>query len=227
MLKQIADRIAGVAKEEGLGSLLRKCVTGAKRLTRREGTSAFDNRTHLDTDGEVPLWRLKISSENAKFGCKYQASDPAFFLDALASVPAEFRDLTFIDLGCGKGRALVLASEYGFKKVIGVEFSSELAEIARRNLSTAGVAADVVEADACRYCLPQSDLLVYMYNPFGKPVMESVVRNLVKWGKTATNLAFVAYVNPIYREPFESAPEFQVILKNKNLCVWKFRNVSN
>src|SRR6185503_12151373 len=42
---------------------------------------------------------------------------------------------TFIDFGCGKGRVVHQAARWPFRRVIGVEVSPELAEIARAGLA--------------------------------------------------------------------------------------------
>ncbi|MBZ5489392.1 MAG: class I SAM-dependent methyltransferase [Acidobacteriia bacterium] len=49
-------------------------------------------------------------------------------------VPAALQDFTFIDLGSGKGRALLMAAQYGFKRIIGVEFMPELHRVAQENI---------------------------------------------------------------------------------------------
>jgi SAM-dependent methyltransferase len=93
------------------------------------------------------------------------------------------RTATFIDVGCGKGIALLVASQYAFAKIIGVEFSSDLAEVARKNVRnyrgprvTRNI--DVHCMDATDFEFPAGPLLVYFFNPFDKPVMERVLQNL-------------------------------------------------
>jgi SAM-dependent methyltransferase len=100
----------------------------------------------------------------------------------IAGVPAAGR--TFIDFGCGKGRELLLASDYPFDCIIGVEFSPELVEVARRNLATCKNPNQIshniciVAADAASYQLPEDPLVLYFYNPFNALVMQSVMSNL-------------------------------------------------
>ena len=80
-------------------------------------------------------------------------------------------DDVFIDLGCGMGRAVLLAARYPMKRVIGVELSDDLARIAQENVDHARenlVARDVeiVQADVLEYELPDDVTIVYLYNPF-------------------------------------------------------------
>src|ERR1700712_4104808 len=43
----------------------------------------------------------------------------------------------FIDIGCGKGRALCVAAQYRCKKVTGIDFSKEFCAAATKNLNAA------------------------------------------------------------------------------------------
>jgi SAM-dependent methyltransferase len=220
MLREVASRVLRVLREEGLTTLAYKAAMLAK-YSLRQRDDKFDVGRNIDTTREIPLWRLRIHSENAKFGFRYQPSDPAFFLDVLRAVPADFKDLTFIDLGCGKGRVLLMAFQQGFKKVVGVEFSHELVAIAKANMTAAGTAAEVVEGDASEFQFPDENLLVYMYNPFGCPVMDSVIKNLLMWRQTTNKMAFIAYLNPKYRDKFDVVPEFSQVLSEGRVCLWR------
>lgn len=81
------------------------------------------------------------------------------------------------------GRAVLLASEYGFKAVVGVELHPVLARIARKNVNiwrTAGrkgASIRIVEGDAAEFALPDGPLVVFMFNPFGAPVMRRLLKN--------------------------------------------------
>ena len=85
---------------------------------------AFDLRHGVQTAGIVPKWRLLLSSANARHGIRYQPIDETELLTALDFLSDDPAKLTFIDLGCGKGRALIVAERYGFQRVIGVEHKS-------------------------------------------------------------------------------------------------------
>jgi SAM-dependent methyltransferase len=149
------------------------------RLGRGDTTDGFDLKYGTDTGGKIALWNFKIDSPNAVFGVKYQATGEEELAEAISFLDDHPQNLTFIDLGCGKGRALLVAARLGFKQVIGVEFAHELAGIARKNLGVMRIPnAAVVEADAAEYRFPDNDMVVYLYNPFSKEVMEKVLENL-------------------------------------------------
>ena len=71
---------------------------------------------------------------------EYRAAiEPARFRKVLASLQIAFHDYTFIDFGSGKGRALLLASEFPFKRIIGLEFSPELHGTQKKILRATGL----------------------------------------------------------------------------------------
>ena len=70
------------------------------------------------------------------------------------------RECVFVDIGSGKGRVLLIASMYGFSKVVGIEFSGPLCLLARRNIDTfrkrvaLPAPIEVIEADAVKVHIP-------------------------------------------------------------------------
>lgn len=140
----------------------------------------FDTRYGTETGGVEPLWKFQISSPNAHFGAGYQATREQELLDALDFLREDLRSFTFIDLGCGKGRTLLVAAQRGFELILGVEFVPELANIAKANIAKRRIAnAAIVQADAATYLFPDSDMIVYLYNPFSQEVLRKVIANLL------------------------------------------------
>jgi predicted RNA methylase len=221
---RIFERLFAIVEDKGVYGALGHTKIMIRNALRPKARDSFDAELKVDTAREVPLWRLKIPSKNANRGFRYQTVAPSVFFDALAMVPADLRDFTFVDLGCGKGRTLILAGMRGLTKVVGVEFSPDLAAIARRNISRVGVSAEIIEMDASDYNPPNGYLLIYMYNPFGTPILRAVAQNLLEWRRrNATSVGFVVYVNPLCEEVFESFPEFELIGRRDRIRVWKLR----
>jgi len=104
-----------------------------------------------------------------------------------------------------------------------VEFSPELCAIARKNLTCAGAGADVVEGDASRYEFPEANLLIYMYNPFAEPVLDSVCDNLIHWRRKHAKEGYIAYLNPRHSACFERRSDFEVVTKTAEAQVWRIR----
>jgi SAM-dependent methyltransferase len=162
---------------------------------------AFDREHGVDTAGIVPLQALAIDSANRDLGHRYQASDAAGFRALMAQLALPAEELTFVDLGAGKGRAMLLASELPFRRVVGVEFAPELCEVARRNVESFQSAAqrcrefEVVCADAAGYELPDEPTLVYIYNSFEEPLMRAVLANVRRSADERPRKLLLALVN--------------------------------
>ncbi len=144
----------------------------------------YDLVHSVDTHTIVQLAKLEVVGKNKALGYMYFPTLPK----SMHALFKHLKDLdplttTFIDVGCGKGISLLVASRYPFKKMVGVEFSRELCRIANQNIenyrgSRASTNAEVLCMDATEYTFPNGKLIVYFYNPFDKPVMEEVLHNL-------------------------------------------------
>ena len=109
----------------------------------------------------------------------YEPVPPGDFAALLALVPAaDIERATFVDVGCGMGRALLLASEYPFHAIVGIEVSPALHELARENIANAVGFQQrcrdvrVIRADARIARYPAGPLVIFLYNPFDAPALE-------------------------------------------------------
>src|SRR5262249_22968770 len=122
-----------------------------------------------------------------------------------------YEDFIFIDFGSGKGRTLLLASEYPFKRIIGVEMSEKLHVVAQKNIEIYQSKTQKCKkfqlecADATSYSLPVENTLFYLFDPFRPPVMESVLNNIGQSLKKHPRTIFVAYVNPSHSVVLEES----------------------
>lgn len=215
----LAMKVAQTLRQDGLRLTFRKALTSFQHNTAR---NEFDLKYGTATGGTTPLWKCQITSPNRCFGVRYQATDEQELVDAVNSLRESLETFSFIDLGCGKGRTLVVAANLGFGRVIGVEFARELVEIAKENLARKSIAnGDVVHTDAALYPFPKGDLVVYLYNPFSKEVMQKVIVRLRESG--ARNL-YVIYNNPKCAEVFDSSgflSRFGCPPQRPNIQIWK------
>jgi SAM-dependent methyltransferase len=164
--------------------------------TAADGCDTFDIERGTDTSGILGLWRFKIDSPNAKHGVQYGTVSENHIKCLLDPLP---RSATFIDLGCGKGRPLIVASEMGFKNVIGVEFVKDLAEIARNNLAKMSLCGTIIYKDVIQYELPNGPIAIYLCNPFDHTVMSAIADKM----RRRKRELWVIYINPRYREFFD------------------------
>ena len=140
--------------------------------------SAFDTRHDVDTDGEIPVGQLGMPADIAAQAERYMPTDERLLEVAVAFAGIEPTRFSFVDLGCGKGRALILAARLRFRRLIGVEIGPALAGIARANLARLGVAAEVHTGDAARFVFPPGPVVLFLFNPFKAATIGAVIEAL-------------------------------------------------
>lgn len=221
----------------GLAATLKDMVA---YLFEQAWSNQFDEKYGVSTSGYVEPENSGIEDEEARtFASRYVATDERVmnhvFDKALAGLNA--RDFSFVDLGCGKGRTLILAAQRPFKRVIGVELSPDHSKIARQNVerylaSKHPVACRDVRVDcanATEYAFPEGDLFVYMYSPFQVPVLRTVADNLVRLQAESGRRILVAYSCPSEEVVFEQHAgfvkrmEYQVISYDSSWNLWECR----
>jgi predicted RNA methylase len=172
----------------------------AIRLLRER---SFDRRYGVDTRGPLPL-NERGEGRDAE---PYEGVAPRLF-NKIKRLNVDPEALTFIDIGCGKGKALVLAGDYRFRRVIGIELAEELAKVARENLRVRGIRGQVDAIDATRMQFPDEPLLVFLYNPFGEVTLRAVLEQLQKSLRASPRVAFVVYAYPRQNHVFADFPDF-------------------
>ena len=122
---------------------------------------------------------------------------------------------TFIDLGSGKGRALLLAAMYPFARIVGAEVQPELDAIARQNIERFADGAqrcrhiESLCADAREYVFPSTNLVLYLFNPFPDYVLREVLANLAASARNTPRSIFVIYNAPFEQHEFARVSELQ------------------
>ncbi|MGO9336215.1 MAG: class I SAM-dependent methyltransferase [Terracidiphilus sp.] len=157
----------------------------------------FDAEFGVRTSGLVAGRHLRSGHRHDRHVTAYYGIAPSVFHALIArwrkSRPgAAMGATTFVDLGAGMGRAVLLASELEFKAVLGVELHPALARIARKNLRLWRAAGRerspvcIVEGDAVEFALPAGPVLVFLFNPFGSAVLRRLLKT---WRKPLTRRA--------------------------------------
>jgi SAM-dependent methyltransferase len=168
---------------------------------------ADDRRTGYNTVSERWGSPPEVSHHDAVRYDKSARKDFQELMTDLQLSPAKF---TFIDLGCGKGAALLFALERGFDSVIGVEFDPKLVYIAKKNLEKfisakqLGRGFRVIQIDAANFDFPVSRSVVYLYNPFGVGTLRAVLRRLESSLVASPREVMVAYLNPVHRTELDN-----------------------
>ena len=134
-------------------------------------------------------------------------------LDCLAA-RQDLAACTFVDLGCGKGKPLLVAATYPFRRLVGVDISPACVAVARRNLAryrpqpVDPSRVELLTLDAEDFVFPDEPLVVYLFNPFPGAVLERVVAHLEASLRERPRPAAVAYVNPHTLAPLVASPLF-------------------
>jgi predicted RNA methylase len=137
--------------------------------------------------------------------------DPGEMEAALASLAIEHGRFTFVDLGSGKGRALLMAALLPFRRIIGVEFAPALhrqsLENVRRFVHEEQRCRDIEPLcmDAATFEFPEEPLVIFMYNPFGPEVMREVVGRVLDSLRRAPRELYVLYANPFHADLWTEA----------------------
>lgn len=175
-----------------------------------ERVHPFDRDHGTDTSGVVSAEALPLDEAARAHAICYAGSQPGVLRAALETLPS-LSNCTFVDLGCGKGRALLVASEWAFRDIVGVELSPGLAAVARRNaarmaeLHPGRTAIRVVVADASTFPLPAGDLVVFLYHPFGAELVARVVSGIEAALAAEPRRLYVVYYNPVAGECFDAS----------------------
>ncbi len=125
----------------------------------------------------------------------YEPSRPSMFLDLIFRLPIEHCRFTFIDIGTGKGRPLLLALRFPFRRIIGVEGSPGLAAVALQNTASHD-RIEVVCADATEYQLPRGNLVIYLYNLFGYATLREFLTAVERSLRNAPRQIYIVYYIP-------------------------------
>jgi SAM-dependent methyltransferase len=170
----------------------------------------FDVEYGTDTSGFVPTENLPSSPFTKNHVSIYGGSQPSIIRAALRELPP-LQTFTFIDLGCGKGRPVMVAAEFPFKEAIGIELAPELAECGRQNVElfrarVPGACPMRIETgDAVDCAFPVGDLVIFLYNPFGAELMRRVADNIERTLAAGPRQLFVVYYNPVQAQCFDAS----------------------
>jgi histone methylation protein DOT1 len=182
-------------------NFLRDSTPEAQR--RRYGDVEYDWEHRVDTTSATVGWRDRLLGH---FHSPYQPTEAELFHQMLSALDINFVDFTFIDLGSGKGRTLMMASDYPFRRIFGVELLPNLDRIAQENLrrykseSQKCFRLEATCGDAQAFEFPAEPLLLYLFNPLPPAGLARVIRNLERSLQEHSRPVFVLYHNPEHEE---------------------------
>jgi SAM-dependent methyltransferase len=173
----------------------------------------FDWRYGTDTGRRTPVWNPVPPDGALAHDLLHQPTKARPLRRLLESLNLPL-SRGFVDLGSGKGRALLVAAQHGFRDITGVEFSGRLCDCARRNAArfaqTQGLPAriEVVCGDAGAYAFRPDQEVLFLYNPFDEVVLGRVLANLRRSLAEAPRTFWLLYANPVHGKTVESCGLF-------------------
>lgn len=177
-------------------------------LIYRTTNSYYERRLGVDTRGF-------IKPENLGFGnAEFHAYDPIAYravYSMLERIPLEKSESTFLDYGAGKGRVIVVAATFPFKRVIGIELSTSLLAEANNNVKKMrhkrAASVNLYQVDATQYAVPKDVNVIYFYNPFKGQVLHDVIDNIYDSYRQYPRKIYILYFNNDH---------FEKIIANQN-----------
>ncbi len=175
------SRAWALLRRDGAGAVARALRRRVASRLARLGDGTFDRRWGLDTRGIVETFEMEdVRSPNRVHGLRYEPTPVRPLRRVLREAGIPLRG-TFVDMGCGRGRVLVVAAEHGFERIVGVDYSPRLCETAQSNAARYRARGgrpsriEVVCADAAQWQPPDDATIFYFFHPFHAPVFARVL----------------------------------------------------
>jgi hypothetical protein len=206
-----------------LGALSRILQTGKKH--------PFDRAYGVDTGGLI-----YADPPHNQDNAGYYATAPSLFHCAvqrwsatLAGSGYTISDYALVDIGAGKGRVVMMASEYAFREVVGVELNPGLANVARKNLRKFGrkrrsglpglqhqetwgtPLAQIIDGDALTMPLPDGPVVLFFFNSFEREMVRMWLDRLIDAAALRSAPIDLIYVHPEHRELFLQTPGMELL----------------
>jgi hypothetical protein len=192
-------QLIALMRQHGLRKSFDFAAHNVRHIIAHRLALRWDREHGVDTAGSIQLHALTITGPNKDFGNESVCTSPKSFDFMMQSLPRDLADHTFIDIGAGKSRTLLLASRYSFAKIVGVEFAKELVDCSQRNIASFKSEwqkcrdIEIVEADAMQFEFPNAPLVLFFYNPFSQNVFDAVLNNIIASLKARKRNCYVVY----------------------------------
>ena len=211
-------RLAAEAAE-----FLRDSTPARKRS--RYGDLDFDWEHQVNTSAGPVGHRTRFAAVLG--GSPYQPSEPALFHEMLDALALDWPQFTFIDIGSGKGRALLLAADYPFHRIVGVEIVPELHQAAVDNIRCYRgprqqcFALESVCGDAREFEIPAEPLLLHLFNPLPEPALQGFLARVEKSLAQHPRPVYVLYQNTLLEHTLANRPAWQKVGGTHQYAVYR------
>lgn len=198
-------------RRHGLTETLRLIPKNLAEVLRGFLNRRFDTKYRIETAGVVYQSNLTCEGNNQQHAVWYEPTPIKTLKAIFATLPTDLSKFTFVDFGSGKGRAILYASTYGFRRIIGVEFALELHHSAKqnirsyRNLRQKCFDVESVCTDAAQFELPPGPCVLYFFHPFREEVMRQVLAHIERSYRAHPRKLILLYYHPQMSHVLESA----------------------
>jgi SAM-dependent methyltransferase len=163
----------------------------------------------IDTTGFDELKTLQKQGIDISHATIYMPVNFFLIEKVMDEINKQSHNKIFLDIGCGKGRAMAVAAHYGFKKITGIDFSKKFIECAEANMDLVkkkipDIQYKVILQDAFYYEIPSDVTFFFLFNPFDEVIMSKVVSNILQSQIKNPRTIWVAYISPLYKDLFSS-----------------------
>jgi SAM-dependent methyltransferase len=189
---------------------------------RRYGDMEYDWEHRVDTTAAT------VSARDRFIGLlnsPYQPTDPELFKEMMAELPVRFEEFTFIDVGSGKGRTLLIAADYSFRRIVGIELLPALHCVAQQNIASYPRTAQIelICTDASSFQFPAEPLVIYLFNPLPRLSLVKMVTNLERSLLSSPRAAWIVYHNPLEQDVILQSGRFRkaAATDSYSVLVWE------
>jgi hypothetical protein len=228
-MASLVQRLRTTFEKHGVAGTVKRIPRLIRHRKNQLSGSWFDIRYGVHTTDVIdpPAFQKRLEQVTDANG--YEPITFSYFERMMEAIGAD--DLAgywFVDLGSGLGRALMLASDYPFTRIVGVEFVDFIHEVASDNiqsfLENSG-RPDNFELhciDAAAYPWPDRPTVLFLYNPFGPQKMQQVLDRLADSLRARPRALFILYRNPACRDMFRVASWLETLQENEDFAVYRF-----
>jgi SAM-dependent methyltransferase len=181
----------------------------------------------VETRRFVSVSELEIEGlSNAQAAQEYACASGRLLV-ALKHLNLDWRCFSFVDLGCGKGKGLLLAARLPFANIIGVELAAKLVKVAKSNIGHYRLSRlrckriVVLAEDAAAFEFPEVPLVIYCYNSFSGAVMRLVLENLRRSMQQSPRLVFFILMNPVLASEFSGSGFWEVMVDGGDFRIYE------
>ncbi|MBV9182995.1 MAG: class I SAM-dependent methyltransferase [Acidobacteria bacterium] len=194
------------------------------RRRQRYGDVDYDWDYRVETTSATVGWGTRF---RGLLHAPYQPVDPELFRAIMSSLEFDFTEFTFLDIGSGKGRALLLASEHPFKRIIGVELLPELNQIASVNIQKFSSPLqrchhiETVRGDATQFIFPPEAMVIFLFHPLPEAELRELMLRLSTSLASLPRPIYLIYAYPAFESVIAGFSSFQKIAGTLQYSVFR------